>query len=116
MSRLITLTCAAVATAALFTGSPAAGEPASFPNRTVHYSDLNMSTDAGARQLIKRIVSAARNVCTDISHGHHDLETELRYRACRAQAADRAVMAVGSERVARLYRAKSQPPILTARR
>jgi UrcA family protein len=75
------------------------------PSVVVHYEDINLSTESGAKVLLRRLESAARWVCGD--HGEHialvDLEPLDR---CYAQKLAQAVSAVGSERLMSLYRKK----------
>ncbi len=78
---------------------------ANLPSVVVHYEDINLSTDSGAKVLLRRLESAARWVCGD--HGEHislvDLEPLDR---CYTQTLAQAVSAVGAERLTTLYRDK----------
>lgn len=77
---------------------------------SVRYDDLDLSTDAGARTLYQRIVTAARRVCPDDQSRSPKLARAV--RQCRAAAIDEAVSEIGSPqlaavRAARLGTAKS---------
>lgn len=73
------------------------------PSVTVKYSDLNLSTDEGARRLYARISGAARNVCPEPSL--LDLKALASTEACQSAAIARAVREVRSPRLAALYSA-----------
>jgi UrcA family protein len=86
------------------TNAFAAGPPAEAPSIRVSYNDLNLATEQGTLALYARIVSAADKVCqvSDI----RDLHQFGAANACRAQAIERAVRDVGSERLAAVYTAR----------
>lgn len=58
--RYPAILAAALGAAAVFAAPAAAEAPATV---AVKYSDLNLSTDAGQRQLERRIDAAARSIC-----------------------------------------------------
>jgi UrcA family protein len=92
--------CIAAAVANL---AAAATPPADVPTMIVHYADLDIATDEGARRLYRRIAAAAERVCpyADIQ----DLSGLAVSRSCQAQAIARAVQAVSSPRLADVYAA-----------
>ena len=67
------------------------------PSTVVRYGDLNLSTEAGIATLKHRLSQAAKQVCP--SDGH-DLADWFRARACRTDAFNRAVHAVGGPALA----------------
>src|ERR1700761_244210 len=73
------VTVAALGVASLAIGAHADESLADVPARTVHYSDLNLNTPAGAEVLYKRIRMTAEEVCGDV----HSLDLE---RAALAKA------------------------------
>ncbi len=83
---------------AVSAGIAQAANPADLPTARVSFADLDLSTDAGARTLYRRIQGAARNVCPIVDI--RDLARSIEARACRREAIDRAVLAVGSPRLA----------------
>jgi UrcA family protein len=90
--------------------------PAQLPQIVVHYGDTNLSTDAGARVLLKRLEAAARGVCGD-DGGRISLADLSPFHRCYAKALNLGVSAVAAERLTALYRAKyGRTPIYTADR
>jgi UrcA family protein len=76
-------------TAALIKGAPAVAEPIQPQNvAIVHTADLNLSTDAGRRQLDKRLVVAASEVCGAASDA--DLGGKNADRQCRKEVLAKA--------------------------
>jgi UrcA family protein len=71
------------------------------PARTVHYSDLNLNTQAGAEVLYKRIRNAAEQVCGDV--GSRQLEEAAAARACVEQAVVGSVRAVNNLQLTNTY-------------
>ena len=69
----------------------------------VSYGDLNLSTDAGSRALLRRLSAAAHRVCDD--PGTRELRRVVRAEACYRESLDEAVVAVHNERLSALYRA-----------
>jgi UrcA family protein len=75
------------------------------PQIVVHYDDLNLSGDNGAKILLRRMEGAARRVCGD--NGERiSLIDYVPFRRCYAQALEQGVSIVAAERLTRLYRAK----------
>jgi UrcA family protein len=76
------IAASALATAIVIKAAPALAEPAAAQNVSiVHTGDLDLSTDAGRRQLDKRLVIAARDGCGQASDV--DLAGKNQVRACR---------------------------------
>ena len=74
----------------------------------VRTADLDLSNDAGQRELDRRIVQAAREVCGDPSNV--DLEGKNAVRQCRADT----IAAASSQREQLLAAAQSGTPIRVA--
>jgi UrcA family protein len=68
---------------------------------TVRYSDLNLSTQQGARALYGRIVAAANRVCA--GGNMLDLDAMATARVCREEAIAKAVHDVNSPMLASLH-------------
>lgn len=88
-STKIILTSFAI-TAGLIKGAPTMAQPAAPEVNVsiVHTADLDLSSDAGKRQLDQRLTQAAREVCGTASD--FDLEGKNDVRACRDQVLARA--------------------------
>jgi UrcA family protein len=71
------------------------------PARTVHYSDLNLNTPAGASVLYKRIRSAAEQVCGDVRS--RQLAEAAAAKACVDQAVYTSVHSVNSVKLTNAY-------------
>jgi UrcA family protein len=69
--------------------------------RTVHYSDLDLGTQAGATALYDRIRNAAKQVCGDASS--RQLVEAAAARACINRAIASSVHSVNSARLASVY-------------
>jgi len=65
---------------------------------TVRYGDLNISTSAGAQELLARITHAAEMACD--AHFTTDIASASATKTCVNNAIDRAVAEVGSPLVA----------------
>jgi UrcA family protein len=75
------------------------------PQIRIRYAHADLQTDAGALGLYKRIVAAARRVCS-ADYGR-DLQYWEAVRACRVKAVEQAVHRVGSERLAAIHAART---------
>jgi UrcA family protein len=88
--------CAGVIAALSIAGSALAqteDDPGAPRSVTVRYSDLNLSSEAGARAILARITDAASRACG----GDVDLrmlERRALYYRCKAETVDRAVRAL----------------------
>ena len=71
------------------------------PARTVHYSDLNLNTQAGAAILYKRIRHAAEQVCGDV--GSRQWEQAAAARACLHRAIFSSVQSVNNPKLTAVY-------------
>ena len=98
-----TLTAVAVLAAASLAGSAAAQTSHSDPgsvSRRISFADLNLANQAGAKAMLRRIRSAAGNVCQpdwdDIFDGYRS------FGACVKVATDNAVAHLGSPLVTAL--------------
>lgn len=74
----------------------------------VRTADLDLSDGAGQRELDRRIVQAAREVCGDASNA--DLEGKNAARQCR----DETIAAAAAQREQLLAAARTGTPILVA--
>jgi UrcA family protein len=79
----------------------------------VHYDDLDISRQAGAKALLYRLAVAATAVCNGLPD-LRNLEQMMDYRACKRDAMDRAVALIGAPAVTLLY--GREPATLIARR
>jgi UrcA family protein len=90
--------CALALTATL---SHAATPDSSAQTVSVSYSDLNVSTDEGSRELYQRLVAAARQVCpSNLGPSARQLSES---RHCVAAAVDRAMSEVQGSRLAQVH-------------
>ena len=71
-------------------------------SRTVRFSDLDVSTEAGAKALLSRIRRAANAVCSGDEWRAY-MNRGPSFRACVHQASNKAVSDVGSPMVTALY-------------
>ena len=84
MTKAIQITAAAfLITAAAIKAVPAFAEPAPVSANVsiVHTADIDLSTNAGRRQLDQRLVIATREVCGNASDA--DIAGKNQIRACR---------------------------------
>jgi UrcA family protein len=77
---------------------------------TVHYADLDLSTNAGATTLYHRIKGAAKGVCGTAGASFAEIAI---WRACVKDAVGNAVSSVNSPLLTALYSGK-QPTTVTA--
>lgn len=73
-----------------------AGDP---PSVAVRFSSDELTTDAGARNVYRRLVAAANKVCPQ---DDYSIWLRERVRACRTQAIARAVAQINNPRLAAL--------------
>jgi len=71
------------------------------PALTVHYSDLNMNTDAGVATLYNRIRHAAQQVCGEVDPRR--LDEAAAAQACVNHAVASSVAAVGNTQLDREF-------------
>jgi UrcA family protein len=98
---LATVTVLGVATLAI--SAHADESVAQVPARTIHYSDVNLNTQAGAEVLFKRIRRAAELVCGDVDS--RQLKEAAAARACIEQAVIGSIRAVNNPRLTNTYNA-----------
>jgi UrcA family protein len=105
---------AAVCLTAVAVGAHADDAVNGVPARTVHYADLNLSTQAGAAILYNRIRYAAEHVCGDV--GSRELARAMAAKACVNRAIFASVQSVNSPTLTREYntRAGAAQPINVA--
>lgn len=72
------------------------------PKLEVQYGDLDLTNAEGVRALHRRLTTAAERVCPR-TDGRVGLERTLAARACRKQALEHAVRAIGSPELAALH-------------
>jgi UrcA family protein len=94
----------AVATVTLVPQLALAADGADSRSLTVHYSDLNMNTEAGVASLYSRIRHAAEQVCGKVDTRRLDEVTAA--QACVNQAIASSVNAVGNAQLDREYMAR----------
>jgi UrcA family protein len=75
------------------------------PSVMVQYSALDLNSDEGARNLYRRITTAARAVCPEADQ--RDLGGFAQSKACRSEAIARAVRDIHSPRLAALNSART---------
>ncbi len=74
---------------------------ATLPTRTVHYSDLNLNTQAGTERLYNRIRNAAKQVCGGVEP--RQLAESTPAQNCMSQAIAASVRAVNNPRLTTTY-------------
>jgi UrcA family protein len=84
----------------------AAGTDGDVPSIVVKYSDQNLSTDLGVKDLYAKIVRAAKQVCPDATI--RDLKLQHQVDQCRDQAIARAIAKVDNSQLAALYATHSK--------
>jgi UrcA family protein len=100
----------ALVTAALIKGVPALAETPSQTNVSiVRTADLDLSTRTGQRQLDRRLVTAASEVCGEASDV--DLKGQNDARKCR-----NAVLAAAREKAESIVAAKADTAVVVASR
>ena len=101
---ILIMLASAVVTAGFLVATPASAEPLADAQTRVSFVrtvDLDLSSDAGRRQLEARLASAAREVCGTASDA--DLKGKNDVRRCRVETLARAT-AQKDERVAQSAR------------
>jgi len=73
---------------------------------TVHYDDLNLEAEAGAKALVNRIAAAATLVCGGQQDFRFKLGARLRFETCRTSATQSAIAKVDHPRVTAIYESK----------
>jgi UrcA family protein len=94
----------------------AAAQTSPAPSATqVSYSDLNLSTEDGARTLLRRINIAANTACGDKTHSPLLPRAAAEHDRCVATATKAAIGRVDSQMVAEIHRAESAGTLVAAR-
>lgn len=106
LPKLALLALGAVAGTFVLGAANAAGTDGDVPSIVVKYSDQNLATDSGVKELYARILRAARQVCPDASF--RDLKMQQLVQECRDQAVARAIRKVDNSQLAALYAAHSK--------
>jgi UrcA family protein len=75
------------------------------PQALVKYADLDLTSDAGAAALLRRIEAAARQVCGD-PRELQPLVRSVPIRQCNTHAIEHAVTALGAPKVTLAYRVR----------
>jgi UrcA family protein len=89
-------------TAALSFGAVNAATPESPPSVVVKYSPQDLSTEQGVKEVYRRIVRAAKQVCPEYSYSFN-LSLQSKMAECRDQAVARAVRQIDNSQLAALY-------------
>ena len=79
-------------------------DPVDAPARTVHYSDLNLNTQAGVATLYNRIRNAAQLVCGNVDPRR--LDEAASAKACIDKAVFSSVSAVNNPKLTSEYNAR----------
>ena len=103
MKTLSTLIFGMAITLSMLTAS--AGDTIVTKSQVVHFSDLNLSSDAGIRTLYQRIRGAAQRVCGDADRSLR-LE-QPNYQTCVRKAVDDAVSQVNKPALTAMHRSGS---------
>lgn len=86
-------------------GVVAATPQSDVPMFSVHYTDLDLSTDQGVRELYRRISMAASRVCPSVEVGRLTETTQV--ATCRAEAISKAVKAINNAHLAEIAAGKT---------
>ncbi len=106
--RMTCVMLAAVSITMLAGVTQAAGPSGNLPKQVVNYKDLNLNSDAGTKVLYKRIQGAADEVCGKVDV--RDLQGMSVRKACLDRAISKAVAAVNSPKLTRVYFSKAGNP------
>jgi len=79
------------------------------PSTRVKFGDLDLNTDAGRRELLRRLSNAASRVCEDYAHVNWSLRYREVYRSCFENTLAVAVDRIHQEQVSALFAANSRP-------
>jgi UrcA family protein len=103
-TKQIAMATVAALCVASATGAYAGEAWVNAPTRTVHYSDLNLNTQAGAAVLYKRIRTAAEQVCGDVNSRR--LDEAAVAKACVDHAVYGSVQSVNNVKLTNEYNAR----------
>jgi UrcA family protein len=108
--------CVPALVLACMTGTALAQDPSGASGKvmTVRYSDLNLSTTAGATTLYNRIVGAARFVCGDEGYPN-GIDMQNYWNGCFRTAVNDAVTKVHSPLLTQIAdKERAKPTLVTA--
>jgi len=108
-----------LAAAALLVSAAHAGSDIIRQDVQVSYSDLDLSTEGGARQLLSRIEAAAAHACgsAPIFYSSYSVAPDLAYKefnTCRANAVTTAMKSLNFPMVQRVFASAARPAVLVA--
>lgn len=101
--KFVLVTVAVLGAAACAPGAHADDFAVGVASRTVHYADLNVTTDAGAKVLMRRLRTAAEQVCGDVDS--RQLDQAAAANACVDKAIVAGVRQVNSAQLMRAAKA-----------
>ena len=102
LSKTLVILCTALASATTMGRAQAGTAVAAAPQVVVHYSDLNLHSEAGIQRLYQRIEQAVVTVCHPAAN-ERDLAVQVRTRACTRQSTAQAVGNVHSPELSAYY-------------
>lgn len=111
MSKIV---MAAVIAAAALIAAPAAFAAEPVVSVKVATADLNLATDVGNQQLLRRINAAAHNIC-GVEPDSRQIAYHRLYQQCVSGVVDRTVAESGNNRLMALHTGKPQPAELARR-
>ena len=108
-----------LAAAALLASTAHAGSDVIRMNVPVTYSDLDLSTEGGARQLIYRVEVAAKQACggAPVFYADYAVAPGLAYKefnTCRANAVNTALKSLNFPMVQKIFASTASPAVLAA--
>ena len=103
--HLTAASVAALCLASLCAAARADDTAAVVPSRTIHYSDLDLGTPAGASLLYNRIRRAAERVCGEVDS--RELARAAAAKACVDRAIAASVRSVNNPRLTSVYDART---------
>jgi UrcA family protein len=109
ISNRISIGSAAFATALLLAagGAGAADRTATSADIAVKFSEVQLTSQAGAESLYKKLRAAARSVCDDNAGGHRTLEVRARDQKCVNQVLADAVRRINQPMLTALHEVKT---------
>jgi len=109
VTRRISLGGSALLTALLLAAgnAGAADRTATSADIAVKFSDVQLTSEADAETLYKKLRSAARAVCDDNAGGHRTLEIRARAEKCTSQVLADAVRRINQPMLTALHQTKT---------
>jgi UrcA family protein len=109
ISNRISIGSAAFVTAMLLAAgnAGAADRTATSADIAVKFSEVQLTSQAGAESLYKKLRAAARSVCDDTAGGHRTLEVRARDQKCVNQVLADAVRRIGQPMLTALHETKT---------